>query len=154
MQSQKYRVPYSKSFLEFTLPHTMQATVIVSQPADPVKDVPGAISEALAHPIGTKPLRELAGPGDRACIVFTDITRACPDHLLVPALLVELEKAGVRDEDITLLCGIGMHRLSTREEKIAKLGAGIVERFRVIDNEPQNPLVLVDLGITPGGVPV
>jgi len=154
MQSQKYRVPYSKSFLEFTLPHTMQATVIGSQPAEPVKDVPDAINEALAHPIGTKPLGELAGPGTRACIVFTDITRTCPDHLLVPALLAELEKAGVRDEDITLLCGIGMHRHSTREEKIAKLGAGIVERYRVIDNEPQNPLVQVDLGVTPGGVPV
>jgi lactate racemase len=154
MQSQKYRVPYSKSFLEFTLPRTMQATVIVSQPAEPVKDVPAAISEALAHPIGTKPIRELAGPGARACIVFTDITRACPDHLLVPALLVELETAGVRDEGITLLCGTGMHRPSTREEKIAKLGAGIVERYRVIDNEPQNPLALVNLGTTPTGVPV
>ncbi|MCX6034579.1 MAG: nickel-dependent lactate racemase, partial [Chloroflexi bacterium] len=154
MQSQKYRIPYSKSFFEFNIPPTMQATVLLSQPAEYVKDVPGAISEALAHPIRTKPLRELARPSTRACIVFTDITRACPDHLLVPALLVELEKAGVRDEDITLLCGIGMHRLSTREEKIAKLGAGVVERYRVIDNEPQNPLALVDLGVTPGGVPV
>jgi len=132
----------------------MQATVLVSQPAEPVKDVPGAISAALAHPIGTKPLRELAGPGTRACIVFTDITRACPDHLLVPSLLGELEKAGVKDKNITLLCGVGMHRPSTRDEKNAKLGSGIVERYRVIDNEPQNPLVLVDLGVTPGGVPV
>jgi nickel-dependent lactate racemase len=154
MQNQKFRVPYSKSFLEFTLPHTMQATVIVSQPAEPVKDVSVTINEALDHPIGTKPLRDLAGPGTCVCIVFTDITRACPDHLLVPALLAELEKAGVRDEDITLLCGIGMHRTSTREEKIAKLGVGIVKRYRVIDNEPQNPMVLVDLGVTPGGVPV
>jgi nickel-dependent lactate racemase len=132
----------------------MQSTVIVSHPAEPVKDVPDAISQALAHPVGTKPLRELGGPGTRACIVFTDITRVCPDHLLVPALLLELEHAGVRDDDITLLCGIGMHRLSTHAEKIAKLGAGIVARYRVIDNEPQNPLVLVDLGVTPGGVPV
>ncbi len=154
MQNQKYRVPYSKSFLEFTLPADMQATVVLSQPAEPVKDVPGAISAALAHPIGIKPLRELARPGTRACIVFTDITRACPDHLLVPALLGELEKAGVREEDITLLCGVGMHRPSTREEKITKLGAGIVKRYRVIDNEPQNPLALVNLGVTPGGMPV
>jgi lactate racemase len=154
MQNQKYRIPYSKSLLEFALPRSMQAAVIVSQPAEPVKDVPAAIIEALAHPIGTKPIRELAGPGTRACIVFTDITRACPDHLLVPALLVELEKAGVRDEDITLLCGTGMHRCSTREEKIIKLGARIVERYHVIDNEPQNPLALVDLGVTPAGVPV
>ena len=30
----------------------------------------------------------------------------------------------------------------------------MVTRYRVIDNEPQNPAALVDLGLTPGGVPV
>ncbi len=154
MPDLKFRVPYGKSVLEFTLPPNMQAAVAVSQPAKPLQDVPCAIREALAHPIGTPPLRELARPGNRVCIVFTDITRASPDHLLVPALLGELEKAGVRDEDITLLCGIGMHRVSTQEEKIAKLGTDVVTRYRVIDNEPQNPAALVDLGTTPGGVPV
>jgi len=132
----------------------MQATVAVSQPAQPVGDVPEAIQEALKHPIGTLPLREIANAGDRVCIVFTDITRASPDHKLVPALLHELELAGVRDEDITLLCGIGMHRPSTEEEKNTKLGAEIAARYKVIDNEPQNPEALVDLGDTPGGVPV
>jgi nickel-dependent lactate racemase len=46
-----------------------------------------------------------------------------------------------------------MHRPSTEEEKIIKLGAEVVSRYRVIDNEPQNPDALVDLGVTPGGVP-
>jgi nickel-dependent lactate racemase len=154
MQNQTYKIPYSKSTLEFTLPPSMQVTVAVSQPAEPLQDISAAIKEALDHPIGTPPLRELAKPGDHVCIVFTDITRASPDHLLVPALLTELEKAGVRDEDITLLCGIGMHRPSTLEEKVTKLGADIVTRYRVIDNEPQNPAALVDLGVTPSGVPV
>lgn len=154
MQNQTYKIPYSKSTLEFTLPESMRVTVAVSQPANPVRNILDAIKQALDHPIGTPPLRELAKAGDRACIVFTDITRASPDHLLVPALLTELEKAGVRDKDITLLCGIGMHRPSTWEEKITKLGADIVARYRVIDNEPQNPAALVDLGVTPGGVPV
>jgi nickel-dependent lactate racemase len=128
VQNQTYKIPYSKSTLEFTLPQSMRVTVAVSQPAESLQDILGAIKETLDHPIGTPPLRELAKPGDRACIVFTDITRASPDHLLVPALLTELEKAGVRDEDITLLCGIGMHRPSTQEEKITKLGANIVAR--------------------------
>jgi nickel-dependent lactate racemase len=47
-----------------------------------------------------------------------------------------------------------MHRPSTREEKIIKLGASVVDRYRVIDHEPQNPAGLVDLGTTTGGVPV
>jgi nickel-dependent lactate racemase len=149
-----FRIPYSKSYLEFTLPSAMPVDTAVSRPVEPVADGTSAIREALAHPIGTAPLVELAGPGKRVCIIFTDITRACPDHLLVPALLADLEKAGVRDEDITLLCGIGMHRPSTPAEKITKLGADVVARYRVIDNEPQNPAALVDLGFTPGGVPV
>jgi nickel-dependent lactate racemase len=154
MKEKLYRLPYSKSFLEFKLPPGMDATIAVSQPVEYLKDVPQAIQDALSHPIGTLPLRELAKPGERVCIVFTDSTRASPDHLLVPALLKELKKAGIMDNDITLLCGTGMHRKSTPAEKIAKLGAGIVDRYRVIDNEPQNTAALVDLGTTQAGVPV
>ncbi|MGD1996432.1 MAG: nickel-dependent lactate racemase [Anaerolineae bacterium] len=150
----KYEVPYDKSIIEFDLPPGMRGTVLESRPVEPVVDVQEAIAQALAQPIGSPPLRELARPGDRVCIVFTDVTRASPDHLLVPALLEELEAAGIDDEAITLLCGIGMHRPSTREEKVAKLGEAVATRYRVIDNEPQSPDRLVDLGTTPGGVPV
>jgi nickel-dependent lactate racemase len=149
-----YRIPYNKSIIEFGLPPNMRGTVVVSKRAEPLADVEGAIAEALAQPVGSPPLSELARPGDQVCIVFTDVTRASPDHLLVPALLRELEATGVRDEDVTLLCGIGMHRPSTAEEKVAKLGPDVVARYRVIDNQPQNPEALVDLGVTPGGVPV
>jgi len=149
-----YRIPYSKSFLEFRLPSGMLITTAVSKPMKYLPDVTQAIEDALNHPIGSLPLRELAKPGERACIVFTDSTRASPDHLLVPAILMELEKSGIKDKDVILLCGTGMHRPSTQAEKIAKLGAEIVNRYRVIDNEPQNIEALVELGITRGGVPV
>jgi nickel-dependent lactate racemase len=149
-----YRIPFSKGEIEFTLPPGMRGTVAVSQPVPPLEDLPAAVAEALARPVNSPPLRELAGPGDTVCIVFTDITRASPDHLLVPALLAELEAAGVRDEDITLLCGIGMHRPSTPEEKVAKLGQAVVDRYHVIDNEPQNFQVLVALGTTETGIPL
>ena len=154
MSEKTLKIPYSTTELEFTLPEGMQLTTAVSHPQRPLDDPASAVRDALAHPIGTPALAEMAKPGDTVCIVFTDITRASPDALLVAALLAELEKAGVRAQDITLLCGIGMHRPSTPAEKIAKLGAEIVARYRVIDSEPQNPQALVDLGVTPGGVPV
>ena len=149
-----YTVPYGKETIQFSLPSCMRVAQAVSKPVRPIENKQAAVAEALAHPVGAPPLREIARPGNRVCIVFTDITRSCPDDLLVPPILAELKAAGVRDEDITLLCGIGMHRASTHEEKIAKLGAGIVAHYRVIDNEPQNPAALVDLGKTAGGVPV
>ena len=149
-----YRIPYGKAEIEFALPPTMRGTVAVSQAVPPLEDLPAAISEALHHPINSPPLRELARPDATVCIVFTDVTRASPDQLLVPALLAELEAAGVRDQDVTLLCGIGMHRPSTAEEKVSKLGRVVVERYRVMDNEPQNPAALMDLGTTESGIPL
>ena len=153
-EASMYHVPFDRSTLTFDLPPGWKGTVAESRPVTLVDHVVGAVQAALARPTGSASLRELARPGDRACIVFTDITRASPDALLVPPVLAELEAAGVRDEDITLLCGIGLHRPSTQEERIVKLGRAVVERYRVIDNEPLNPAVLVDLGITESGIPL
>ncbi len=148
-----YRIPFGKTHLEFDLLPGMRGHLVESKPVPPIPDVPAAVDAALVEPVGSLPLRDLAHRGDTVCIVFTDATRASPDHLLVPPILRELEYAGVRDEDITLLCGIGMHRPSTHEEKVAKLGQAVVARYRVIDNEPQNPAALVDLGEA-NGIPL
>ncbi|NLE43489.1 MAG: nickel-dependent lactate racemase [Chloroflexi bacterium] len=147
-------MPYGHSTLEFDLLPDMRGAVVVSKTVPPIADVERAIDGALEAPIGAPPLEALVDSGSRVCIVFTDVTRPCPDHLLVPALLQRLARAGVRDENITLLCGIGMHRPSTLAEKVEKLGADLVGRYRVIDSEPQNDSALVDLGTTDDGIPV
>ena len=149
-----YKVPFDRGELTFDLPAGWRGATVESKLAVPVKSVPWAVEAALAHPTNSPPLRRLAAPGDRVCIVFTDVTRASPDALLVPPVLADLEAAGVRDADITLLCGIGLHRPSTLAERIAKLGEAVVGRYRVIDNEPLNPSALVDLGTTESGIPL
>ncbi len=140
-----YKVPYGKTDMAFDLLPGMKGTVIHAQSMPPLADVPAEIKRSLSLPIGCAPLREIAKKGDSVCIVFTDITRACPDHLLIPPIVRELYKAGVRREDITLLCGTGLHRPSTYEEKMAKLGPEVVENYRVMDNTPQDPANFVDL---------
>ena len=149
-----YTVPFDKTELNFDLPSGWTGTVVSSRTLPPLADVSGAVTAALAEPLNSPPLRELAGPGSRVCIVFTDITRACPDELLVTPVLAELEAAGVHDRNIVFLCGIGMHRPSTPEEKAVKLGRAIVERYRVVDNEPRTPEALADLGTTDEGIPL
>lgn len=110
----------------------------------PIELVP-ATRAALAQPLHSKRLSELASATARVCIVFTDATRACPDHILVPAILRELEMAGVRDENITLLCATGLHRPSTPAEKIAKLGQDVVDRYTVIDHDAQSAVILSEV---------
>jgi nickel-dependent lactate racemase len=149
-----YQVPFDKGELTFDLPPGWRGTVVESRAVPPIGDVQAAVAEAVAHPTNSPPLEELARPGDKVCIVFTDVTRASPDALLVPPILAGLEAAGVHDKDVTLLCGIGLHRPSTPEEKVAKLSRAVVDRYRVIDSEPLNPAALVDLGTTESGIPL
>jgi len=132
----------------------MRGTLIESRHAEPLPDVERATADALANPINSPPLKELVSPHDTVCIVFTDITRSSPDHFFVPPILRELKAAGIPDDHITLLCGTGLHRPSTQEEKRLKLGSEVLGRYRVLDNEPQNRAVLSDLGTTQGGIPL
>lgn len=132
----------------------MRADVVTSREVETVPDLEKAVEEALAFPVHSPPIRSLVKPGQKVCIVFTDMTRASPDHVLVPALLKHLESAGVKREDVTLLCGTGMHRPSTAEEKAAKLGKAVVDRYRVTDHDAADEAGLIDLGKTDSGVPV
>jgi nickel-dependent lactate racemase len=149
-----YRVPFDKGELAFSLPPGMTTTVVESRAVSPVDDLPAAVRQALAEPVGSPPLRELARPSDTVCIVFTDITRACPDASLITAMLEELAAAGVAADQITLLCGVGLHRASTPEEKVAKLGPEVVARYRVLDHDARDESQLVDLGMTESGIPL
>ena len=112
-----YSVPFGKGHLKFDLPPNMKGSLVDSKRSNPLKDVKKDAEEALNHPINTKPLVELAGPGDNVCVVFTDITRSTPDHILVPAILNQLKTAGVHDVNITLLCGIGMLGRARRRKR-------------------------------------
>lgn len=149
-----YTVPFGKNELRFDLPAGMTGAKAVSLPVRPIRDLEGAVAQTLATPVDAPPLRALASPRDRVCIVFTDITRASPDHMLVPALLRELEAAGVPDNRITLLCGVGLHRASSPQEKAIKLGQQVVNRYRIVDHHAVDPTTIVDLGKTETGVPL
>jgi nickel-dependent lactate racemase len=149
-----FKVPYGKKELEFELLPGMRGTLVHSGSISPLADISAEITKALLEPTNSAPLKEIAKKGDSVCIVFTDITRACPDHLLIPPILRELHKAAVRRQDITLLCGTGLHRPSTYKEKAAKLGTDVVRDYRVVDNTPQDPANFVDLSRGENEVPM
>ena len=81
----------------------------------------------------------------------SDITRPCPSARLLPPVLQELAKGGVRDEDITVVFGLGAHRAQTREEQQRLVGKAIYERFRCVDSDPAD---VDSLGRTSRGTPV
>ena len=101
---------YGRGTLEVTPPAGCVPTVI-AKPAMPVLADPlGAVEQALARPIGSAPLGELARGKRSACVLICDITRPVPNGLFLPALVRTLLDAGVPREGITVLVATGLHR--------------------------------------------
>lgn len=109
---------------------------VAEQPVLPaVADPAAEIRRALAEPVGSPPLRELARGRRAVTIAVTDITRYCPDDLVLPPVLDELARAGVPESAVTVVLGVGSHRAMTPPEIAGKLGPRVAERSRVVNHD-------------------
>jgi nickel-dependent lactate racemase len=143
---------YGRAGLTVTLPETAEVLRTHFTPGLP--DEAQAIRDALRKPIGCAPLTALVKPGVWVVVVHTDITRATPNERILPVLLDELETAGVRGADISLLNGLGTHRRQTETELRAMLGDRIVDQYRCMQHDCFEDADLVSLGVTALGHPV
>lgn len=109
------------------------------------------VREAINNPIGTPRLCEMARPGKRIVIIVSDITRPCPTKTLLPFVLEELTCAGVSQEDIVIVFGLGSHRKHTEQEKESLVGADVYREFRCVDSDVSQ---VAFLGTTKRGTPV
>lgn len=146
----KVNLAYGQGYLPVEFPE-QRTTVIEPNYTAGLPDERAAILRALENPIGTKPLKALIKPGDKVCISFTDITRATPNHRLIPWLLDHLRD--VPREDITLLNQLGTHRPNTKAELEKMLTPEVVRDYRVLNHEPENPAAHIQLGTTKDGTP-
>lgn len=145
----KVHLAYGQGKLTVGLPDN--TTVIQPSHKPGLADERTAVLAALDQPIGAKPLREWIKPGQKVCILFTDITRATPNHRLIPWLLDYL--AFVPREQITLLNQTGTHRPNTRAELEKMLTPEVVSNYRVINHECENEADLIQVGTTRDGTP-
>ncbi len=132
----KVHLPYGRQGLEVALPE--QAQVLLPERVPAVARPEEAVRQALRQPIGSPPLAELVQPAHTVAIVFSDITRPTPNHILLPAILSELAARGVLEEKVALVNATGMHRPNTREELIAMLGQEIVDRYRIVQHDARD----------------
>ncbi len=79
------------------------------------------------------------------------MTRPCPSDQLIPPILEELAAAGIPDQDITIVIGLGLHRPMSEAEIDQALSPAIHKRFRVLNHDADDT---VHLGVTSYGTPV
>ena len=149
-------IRYGKGELHVRLPRGCEPTVI-RKPAMPLLDQPAtSIVDALRNPVGSAPLAQLAKSAKRVCIVICDITRPVPNGPILRGLVEEMNAAGVRNDQITILLATGLHRPNLGHEMLEVIGdKWVFDNIRVENHYARDTAWMVDLGHTPtDGIPI
>ena len=145
----KTRLAYGKEGLEWELPENCRVDIIEPQYTEGLPDQASAVRKALQQPINSKSLKEIAAIDDKIGIIFSDITRATPYNILMPALLKELEHVPARN--ITLFCATGSHRPNTNKEIEGILGKEIARTYNIVQNDSTDEDLFICIGKSASG---
>ncbi len=145
------RIPYGRSFIEV---EESGAPVLCSRVGELKASGSGQeiVREAMAHPIDSPRLRELAA-GKRSCVIIvSDHTRPVPSRDILPPMLEELRQ-GSPDIEVTLLVATGFHRPTTLKELEEKIGPEILAQCGLVIHDCRDASSNVRIGTLPSGAP-
>jgi nickel-dependent lactate racemase len=123
-------------------------------PPAPLANPETFINTTLDNPIGCAPFNKIFNKNSSVTIVLSDITRTTLSPFYLPVIVDRLNKNGIADRDITLLCALGIHRKQTKVEHRALVGRTLYDRLQINDHDPHDPSSIVILGETKRGTPI
>ncbi|MBN1396161.1 MAG: nickel-dependent lactate racemase [Pirellulales bacterium] len=147
-------LPYGNKRMRLSVPTANLLGIFPSRRIEADRPAVELIRAALADPIGTPRLREMAKPGMKTALICDDKTRDTPVATILPLLLEELSAAGVADRDMYVVFALGTHRKMTPEEMALRAGPAVASRVRLFNSEFDDPRGIVPYGRAPDGTPV
>lgn len=149
-----YSYKYGHGYKDFSLEQEkVMAEIKVAEMA-PLTDLKQAVLDAIYHPIDSKPLNELLQPGQKVAFICNDPTRVANSHDFMPILVEELNKMGIKDEDMRIVFALGTHRKMTQEEMIEAVGKDVAKRLPMYNSDCNKQEDFEYFGETSFGTPV
>ena len=127
-------LPYGKSDVCVRVPARNFLGSIEPKEIAGVQDSKSEVERALREVIGSERLSEIANSESKVAIVVDDMTRRTPTSIMILPVLSELQTAGVKEENITVIFGCGTHRAVKQEEAIKIIGEEAFHRVKTISH--------------------
>jgi len=144
----KVSLNYGSDSVALDIPNENYMGTLSPKDIKEVEDPVNEVRRALANPIGSKKLKELVSSQDKVIILVSDVSRPCPSFILLPPILKELDEAGISNDQVTIVFGLGVHRKQTEEEKKRLVGEKVYNQVKCIDHDIDN---CVKIGTTKRG---
>lgn len=149
-----YSYKYGHGYKDFSLEQEKILAEIKVAEMAPLTDLNQAVLDAIYHPIDSKPLNELLQPGQKVAFICNDPTRVANSHDFMPILVKELNKMGIKDEDMRIVFALGTHRKMTQEEMIEAVGEDVAKRLPMYNSDCNKQENFEYFGETSFGTPV
>jgi nickel-dependent lactate racemase len=156
-----FDIPYGDTTLRAALPERTRVIRQNPAPLTPLPDPAQAVRDALNAPIDHEPLSKLVGPKSKVTIAFDDPIGCVPVQrqpgfrsVAIKVVLEELDKLGVDQTNIRLVCAVGLHRKWTTQELGTIIGEDLAYRLgpsRLYNHDAEDRDNLVFLGETTRG---
>ena len=144
----KVSLNYGSTSMALDIPDENYLGTLSPQDIKEIENPINEVRKALANPTGSKKIKELVSFQDRIIILASDVSRPSPSSILLPPILEELKEAGVSNNQITIVFGLGVHRKQSEEEKKKLVGEEVYNQIKCIDHEIDD---CVEIGITKRG---
>jgi nickel-dependent lactate racemase len=140
-------LPYGKTDVCVRVPARNLLGTIEPKEQPAAVDSKAEVERALKEPIGTKRLCEIVTPESKVAVVVDVATRKTPGELMLLPLLSELNGAGVKDEQVTVVFGCGTYGAVKPEEALKLIGEEALKRLKTISHDAR-AADLVNVGTT------
>jgi nickel-dependent lactate racemase len=150
----KYTFRYGKGHVTFSLDPALVIDELTIRQFPELADPAAAVTEAIRHPIGSPPLREIVKPGQTVAFIVNDPTRVARSDVFMPILLDELNAVGVPDANMRIVFSLGTHRAMTEAEMTEEVGAAVAARVKMYNTDAFDERQFVFFGTTSRGTKV
>ena len=142
---------FGSGISELSIPEKNVSSIILPSESKIKEEGTFLIKKALENPTKSRRLSEIVNPDSRIAIIVSDVTRPTPTAKILSPLLEELYLGGAKNENITIVFALGLHRLQTEEECRQLVGEEIFENIRCIQHDRKRCRLV---GETSFGTPV
>ena len=145
-------LPYGKTEVCVRVPTQNLLKIVEPSHRDAAQNPHSEIESSLASPFGTLRLSEMAKPESKVALVLRD-SDTSTNQMVVSALLNELNSAGVRDENVTVIVAYDPLRDHPARQQMPVLGEGLSSRVGIVSHDPEK-MERVNVGRTSRGTEV
>jgi len=152
LSNNNIKLLYGKNGLLLNIQNNWQPKIIRKPNMPIIENIPEKINRIFNNPINSEEMTKICKNSKSACILVCDVTRPVPNHLFLEYMIKEIEKSGIKLENILIIIATGLHRPAPKIEIEKIIGSNwVLENIKIVNHYARDDNNHRKIGVTSRG---